>query len=104
MQHLIMQADARRRQRSNDNYFEDVPRVKLERQMAQVSMVRLGEVERSPEGREERMEGIREMGGDYGGGREGMRDWHSAQEERSEERRVGKECLRLCRSRWSPYH
>ena len=25
-------------------------------------------------------------------------------EERSEERRVGKECLRLCRSRWSPYH
>ena len=22
----------------------------------------------------------------------------------SEERRVGKECLRLCRSRWSPYH
>ena len=27
-----------------------------------------------------------------------------AQEGRSEERRVGKECLRLCRSRWSPYH
>ena len=25
-------------------------------------------------------------------------------EHRSEERRVGKECLRLCRSRWSPYH
>ena len=24
--------------------------------------------------------------------------------ERSEERRVGKECERLCRSRWSPYH
>ena len=23
---------------------------------------------------------------------------------RSEERRVGKECLRPCRSRWSPYH
>ena len=23
---------------------------------------------------------------------------------RSEERRVGKECDRLCRSRWSPYH
>ena len=23
---------------------------------------------------------------------------------RSEERRVGKECSRLCRSRWSPYH
>ena len=23
---------------------------------------------------------------------------------RSEERRVGKECPELCRSRWSPYH
>ena len=27
-----------------------------------------------------------------------------SQGKRSEERRVGKECLRLCRSRWSPYH
>jgi type IV pilus assembly protein PilM len=27
-----------------------------------------------------------------------------AVEARSEERRVGKECRRLCRSRWSPYH
>ena len=25
-------------------------------------------------------------------------------DERSEERRVGKECLHACRSRWSPYH
>ena len=25
-------------------------------------------------------------------------------EQRSEERRVGKECSELCRSRWSPYH
>ena len=25
--------------------------------------------------------------------------WH-----RSEERRVGKECASMCRSRWSPYH
>ena len=24
--------------------------------------------------------------------------------ERSEERRVGKECCLVCRSRWSPYH
>uniref|UniRef100_A0A1A8E614 Ankyrin repeat and sterile alpha motif domain containing 1B n=2 Tax=Nothobranchius TaxID=28779 RepID=A0A1A8E614_NOTKA len=38
VQHLIMQADARRRQRSTENYFEDVPRSKLERQMAQVSV------------------------------------------------------------------
>uniref|UniRef100_A0AAZ3QQU4 Ankyrin repeat and sterile alpha motif domain-containing protein 1B n=1 Tax=Oncorhynchus tshawytscha TaxID=74940 RepID=A0AAZ3QQU4_ONCTS len=35
VQHLIMQADARRRQRSNDNYLEEMPRSKLERQMAQ---------------------------------------------------------------------
>ena len=27
-----------------------------------------------------------------------------AEVERSEERRVGKECNLLCRSRWSPYH
>ena len=25
-------------------------------------------------------------------------------ESRSEERRVGKECASMCRSRWSPYH
>ena len=24
--------------------------------------------------------------------------------DRSEERRVGKECVSTCRSRWSPYH
>src|SRR3546814_15386520 len=24
--------------------------------------------------------------------------------QRTEERRVGKECVRTCRSRWSPYH
>src|SRR3546814_4443966 len=28
----------------------------------------------------------------------------SANYERSEERRVGKECVSTCRSRWSPYH
>src|SRR3546814_3199726 len=27
-----------------------------------------------------------------------------AQNNRSEERRVGKECVSTCRSRWSPYH
>src|SRR3546814_1821857 len=26
------------------------------------------------------------------------------QQRRSEERRVGKECVSTCRSRWSPYH
>ena len=28
----------------------------------------------------------------------------TAAQARSEERRVGKECSLLCRSRWSPYH
>src|SRR3546814_13424330 len=28
----------------------------------------------------------------------------AAREARSEERRVGKECVSTCRSRWSPYH
>ena len=32
------------------------------------------------------------------------KQWNSQLARRSEERRVGKECLRLCRSRWSPYH
>src|SRR3546814_7288296 len=30
------------------------------------------------------------------------RPWHDGG--RSEERRVGKECVSTCRSRWSPYH
>ena len=28
----------------------------------------------------------------------------SGKQQRSEERRVGKECTATCRSRWSPYH
>src|SRR3546814_7424253 len=32
------------------------------------------------------------------------RDIERLQERRSEERRVGKECVSTCRSRWSPYH
>src|SRR3546814_11835771 len=32
------------------------------------------------------------------------RFWHSVSNRRSEERRVGKECVSTCRSRWSPYH
>src|SRR3546814_11831855 len=30
--------------------------------------------------------------------------WHRRRGTRSEERRVGKECVSTCRSRWSPYH
>src|SRR3546814_5158610 len=40
-----------------------------------------------------------------GGGR-GIARWAGARGRtaRSEERRVGKECVSTCRSRWSPYH
>src|SRR3546814_19793179 len=31
-------------------------------------------------------------------------NWMEAERRRSEERRVGKECVSTCRSRWSPYH
>src|SRR3546814_5863716 len=31
-------------------------------------------------------------------------EFRSFDRERSEERRVGKECVSTCRSRWSPYH
>src|SRR3546814_7618431 len=33
-------------------------------------------------------------------------DWHTRRGfvHRSDERRVGKECVSTCRSRWSPYH
>ena len=41
------------------------------------------------------------LGGTYSPRRRGF---FTPEMSRSEERRVGKECLRLCRSRWSPYH
>src|SRR3546814_13683576 len=34
----------------------------------------------------------------------GILQFNEAFEQRSEERRVGKECVSTCRSRWSPYH
>src|SRR3546814_1122495 len=37
-------------------------------------------------------------------GRRGVLEARQADEGRSEERRVGKECVSTCRSRWSPYH
>src|SRR3546814_1503618 len=33
-----------------------------------------------------------------------LKDQHAQRGDRSEERRVGKECVSTCRSRWSPYH
>src|SRR3546814_20957393 len=46
------------------------------------------------------VEGIRDGGGDYDVAADALRAGHY----RSEERRVGKECVSTCRSRWSPYH
>src|SRR3546814_13936120 len=36
--------------------------------------------------------------------RSGSSDLAATRTARSEERRVGKECVSTCRSRWSPYH
>ena len=33
-----------------------------------------------------------------------LREYDKIARQRSEERRVGKECKHWCRSRWSPYH
>src|SRR3546814_12386122 len=33
-----------------------------------------------------------------------VESWAITLDDRSEERRVGKECVSTCRSRWSPYH
>src|SRR3546814_10689569 len=41
---------------------------------------------------------------DRGEQRPAARDRRRAGAGRSEERRVGKECVSTCRSRWSPYH
>src|SRR3546814_1159694 len=35
---------------------------------------------------------------------DGLAQAHVVGEHRSEERRVGKECVSTCRSRWAPYH
>src|SRR3546814_3494190 len=52
----------------------------------------------NPYGRDSRVDGFIIRGIDALQFRDGMRDI------RSEERRVGKECVSTCRSRWSPYH
>src|SRR3546814_6456477 len=45
------------------------------------------------------------VGREHGGARQ-LDQLHAVRGERrrSEERRVGKECVSTCRSRWSPYH
>src|SRR3546814_15354488 len=43
-------------------------------------------------------------GPDYTDSLDVLRERHLAKKRRSEARRVGKECVSTCRSRWSPYH
>src|SRR3546814_9998408 len=54
----------------------------------------------------ERLRPRRRRAGDGGGGPAGDRGWRRLfpGRARSEERRVGKECVSTCRSRWSTYH
>src|SRR3546814_18838005 len=46
----------------------------------------------------------RQLAEDLGVSRPPIREALTILELRSEERRVGKECVSTCRSRWSPYH
>ncbi len=61
----------------------------------------MGVANTEEDGRDTVDQGVGEGGGATRGRDNATR---SERERRSEERRVGKECLRLCRSRWSPYH
>ena len=47
--------------------------------------------------------GIAALAAQAGAGAE-LEEASPIRHERSEERRVGKECVQPCRSRWSPYH
>src|SRR3546814_18022812 len=62
----------------------------------------VGEPEVDPELKEQRRENHDKQGRR---GRDQRKERHETDvEARSEERRVGKECVSTCRSRWSPYH
>src|SRR3546814_5255564 len=45
-----------------------------------------------------------DLRGIFGGVFKSHADRLTTPQDRSEERRVGKECVSTCRSRWSPYH
>src|SRR3546814_18739935 len=47
---------------------------------------------------------IAQLGGQLGGQRQRVGEQLAPIGEQSEEGRVGKECFRTCRYRWSPYH
>src|SRR3546814_15191750 len=67
--------------------------------LVQIAMVELAQHPHRPDGAEAASDIGPEVGRDIAGdvGAEAV-------DIRSEERRVGKECVSTCRSRWSPYH
>src|SRR3546814_16756503 len=75
---------------ANDELFPDHSRA-LHDQTFRVSKLQMGYAYRLPLGPVELA-----LGGSMAG--------FIKPDERSEERRVGKECVSTCRSRWSPYH
>src|SRR3546814_11608701 len=91
---------------SSDVCSSDLERTAFEARLPLVQrFVRANRIDRRVfEGRERKL-GIVTAGKSYGDVLEALRllglDETAA---RSEERRVGKECVSTCRSRWSPYH
>src|SRR3546814_13444480 len=63
-----------------------------------------GGVQPSLGARDGEMQGNRNFNGSYMAGSSALYSGASDSTSRSEERRVGKECVSTCRSRWSPYH
>src|SRR3546814_1812640 len=91
---------------SSDLQFSYLPRSELRTQIGYKSPLILAfaiEVEQAAPGKRYRLRGAprreRLKGGDLG-----PRIRRQRSQRRSEERRVGKECVRTGRSRWSPYH
>src|SRR3546814_9217857 len=66
--------------------------------------VELDIIELGVDGRLVRLQLEELMGGVEDDRRLVLKDYFQDQVGRSEERRVGKECVSTCRSRWSPYH
>src|SRR3546814_12853429 len=81
-----------------DRLGEDLPREEGGRRLARREGLRFFPERLGEAAHGEAAEARRQQGG-----REGVEILHAPEAERSEERRVGKECVSTCRSRWSPY-
>ena len=84
----------------------------LRNMRAEIEAVAASKVQEAEKWYKGKFDTLKEHAGKHEGQMKSMKEeisvFHSQvsdlQNQRSEERRVGKECLRLCRSRWSPYH